>query len=128
MEFLSGQECETLSASDGGAALEAARAFRPHVVLLDIQLPVMDGLAVLSAMRRDPQLRRARIIAVTAYAMQGDREELLSKGFDGYVGKPVDFDVLLNEIGKVLKEGSSARRPSRMPGLRSSPPTIRKKR
>jgi len=104
MEFLSGQECETLSASDGGAALEAARAFRPHVVLLDIQLPVMDGLAVLSAMRRDPQLRHARIIAVTAYAMQGDREELLRKGFDGYVGKPVDFDVLLNEIGKVLKE------------------------
>src|SRR5258708_16582776 len=99
MEFLSGQECETLSASDGGAALEAARAFRPHVVLLDIQLPVMDGLAVLSAMRRDPQLRHARIIAVAAYAMQGDREELLRQGFDGYLGQPVDFDVLLNEIG-----------------------------
>jgi len=59
---------------------------------------------VLSALRRDPQLCHARVIAVTAYAMQGDREELLRKGFDGYVGKPVDFDVLLNEIGKVLKE------------------------
>jgi len=104
LEFLSGQECETLSAGDGAAALEAARAFRPHVVLLDIQLPVMDGLAVLSAMRRDPQLSRARVIAVTAYAMQGDREELLRKGFDGYVGKPVDFGILLDEIGEVLKK------------------------
>jgi len=106
MEFLSGQECETFSASDGGAALEAARAFRPHVVLLDIQLPVMDGLAVLGAMRRDPRLSRARVIAVTAYAMQGDREELLRKGFDGYVGKPVDFGVLLDEINKVLRKGA----------------------
>lgn len=104
MEFLSGEECETLSASDGGAALDAARAFRPDVVLLDIQLPVMDGLAVLSAMRRDPGLSRVGIIAVTAYAMQGDREELLRKGFDGYVGKPVDFSVLLNEIDRVLKK------------------------
>lgn len=104
MEFLSGEECETLSASDGGAALEAARAFRPHVVLLDIQMPVMDGLAVLSALRRDSQLCHVRVIAVTAYAMQGDREELLGRGFDGYVGKPVDFRILLSEIARVLKE------------------------
>jgi CheY-like chemotaxis protein len=102
MELLGNFPCEIMSANDGAAALETIRSFRPALVLLDIQLPVVDGLAVLQAVRADSALRGTRFIAVTAYAMQGDRERLLREGFDRYVCKPIDVAMLMNEVRKVL--------------------------
>jgi CheY-like chemotaxis protein len=72
------------------------------VILLDIGLPVMDGFKTLEAIRREETLRHIPVIALTARAMKGDREQILGRGFDGYVSKPVDEPVLKEAIRKVL--------------------------
>ncbi|MBZ5520811.1 MAG: response regulator [Acidobacteriia bacterium] len=102
VEILGSLKCEIRAASDGAAALEILRTFRPDVILMDIQLPLMDGVSVLQTIRRNPELQGVRILAVTAYAMQGDRERFLEQGFDGYLCKPIDVATLLNEVKKVL--------------------------
>ncbi len=87
----------------GPAALEGFRASMPDVVLLDVSLPGMDGLAVVSRVREDEQLRKLPVIALTAHAMQGDRQRFLSAGFDEYVAKPiVDENVLIDAIEHLL--------------------------
>lgn len=78
---------EARSAED---ALLLAREERPQLVLMDIQLPGMDGLAALRKLRAAPETTATPVIAVTAFAMKHDRERLLSAGFDGYLEKPVD--------------------------------------
>jgi CheY-like chemotaxis protein len=102
VELLSTLPCDIRAVSDGAAALETARKFRPKLILMDIQMPLMDGVQVLRALRGDPELSGVRVIAVTAYAMQGDRERLLQEGFDGYLCKPIDVATLLSEVRKVL--------------------------
>jgi CheY-like chemotaxis protein len=78
---------EASSAEDG---LALARAERPQLILMDVQLPGMDGLAALRALRAEPETTRTPVIAVTALAMRDDRERLLACGFDGYLEKPVN--------------------------------------
>jgi two-component system, cell cycle response regulator DivK len=78
---------EARSAED---ALVLAREERPQLVLMDIQLPGMDGLAALRNLRAAPETTATPVIAVTAFAMKDDRERLLSAGFDGYLEKPID--------------------------------------
>jgi two-component system, cell cycle response regulator DivK len=78
---------EACSAED---ALVLARAERPQLVLMDIQLPGMDGLAALRELRAAPETTATPVIAITAFAMTDDRERLLSAGFDGYLEKPVN--------------------------------------
>lgn len=87
-----------VSASDGPRGLDIARTFVPHLILLDIQLPTMDGYAVARALRRIETLRDAPIIAVTSYAMAGDREKAMEAGCNGYIEKPIDPDTFVAEI------------------------------
>ena len=80
----------TLEASSAEDALTLARAEGPQLILMDVQLPGMDGLAALRALRAMPEMTATPVIAVTAFAMKDDRERLLSAGFDGYLEKPVN--------------------------------------
>jgi len=92
----------------GAAALESFRAHLPDLVLLDISLPGMDGLTVLSHLRAQEHTRLVPVIALTAHAMHGDRERFLKAGFNDYVSKPIiDEQVLLTAIEKLLPQANS---------------------
>ena len=88
----SGHEVQT--AYDGPSAIEAARAHRPDVILLDIGLPGMSGHEVAARLRRDAVLKGSVIIAISGYGQEADRRRSLAAGFDSHLVKPVDFDVL----------------------------------
>ena len=93
-------------AENGRDGIAAALRCRPAAVLLDIQLPEMDGDAVAAELRKNPDMKEVPVIAVTSYAMAGDRERYLGAGFDDYVTKPiVDEDVLIGAIERWLKPG-----------------------
>src|SRR5579863_5672422 len=83
-----------MEAANGREALEKIRFSPPDLVLLDIQMPEMDGYQVVRAIRRDPALRGLRVVALTAFAMEGDREKALEAGFDDYITKPVTVSKL----------------------------------
>ena len=89
---------DVVVATDGQAGLDQARAERPDVLLLDMNLPVLDGWSVASALKADPATAAMPIIALTAHAMAGDREKALAAGCDDYHPKPVDFSRLLAQI------------------------------
>ena len=92
---------DVLEAADGLTGLEMARAHMPALILLDIQMPVMNGFAVIRELRNNPELRKIKAIAVTSFAMKGDREKALQAGFDEYVTKPIDtrkFPELVKQV------------------------------
>ena len=97
-EGLTGHASSIIEASDGREALKKIRERRPDLVLLDIQMPEMDGYAVLREIRIDPALRGLRVVALTAFAMQGDRERALAAGFDDYLTKPVSIAKLKAQL------------------------------
>jgi two-component system, cell cycle response regulator DivK len=93
---------DVVEAADGQDAVSTARENTPDLVLVDIQMPRLDGYGVLRELRADPRLSGLQVIALTAFAMQGDRERALDAGFDGYITKPVDIVALRQEIRKLL--------------------------
>ncbi len=99
VEFLLRQHgYRVLLAADGPEGIEAARRHRPDVILLDVQLPGMDGYAVARMLRGVPSLERTPIIAVTSHAMAGDRQRCLDAGCTGYIEKPIDPDSFVMDI------------------------------
>jgi two-component system, cell cycle response regulator DivK len=101
-----------ISAIDGRRGLELALTLVPDVILLDIQLPTMDGYEVASALRTIDSLRDTPIVAVTSYAMLGDREKALAAGCNGYIEKPIDPETFVAEIAAYIDApvaGSDAR-------------------
>ncbi len=100
-----------VSAFDGPSGIELAQSLRPDIILLDIQLPTMDGHAVARALRAIELLRKTPIIAVTSYALVGDREKCLAAGCTGYIEKPIDPETFVTEIEGVARaagEGDAA--------------------
>jgi two-component system, cell cycle response regulator DivK len=97
---------EVVLARDGRQGVELARRGAHDLVLLDIQLPVMDGYEVARAIRRDPDLDAVPIIAVTSHAMVGDRHLALEAGCTGYFEKPINPDTFMGEIEQVLESAS----------------------
>lgn len=89
---------EVVGADDGARGVEAALACDPLAILLDIQLPGMDGYAVAAALRKQATLAATPIIAVTSYAMVGDRERILAAGAVGYIEKPINPETFVAEI------------------------------
>ena len=101
---------KVVPAADGREALELAVRLQPHLILLDIQLPVMDGYTVARALRVIPLLQAVPIVAVTSHAMVGDRERCLAAGCDGYIEKPINPETFVVEIHRYLQ--SNPPRPS----------------
>jgi CheY-like chemotaxis protein len=93
---------DVVLAHDGQAGLDQARAEKPDVILLDMNLPVMDGWTVARNLRADAETARIPIIALTAHAMAGDKDKMIAAGCDDYHPKPVDFPALLEQIDAVL--------------------------
>jgi CheY-like chemotaxis protein len=91
-------------ASDGQETLRMTEQNHPEILLLDIGMPVLDGFAVMRKIRENPTLATLTVLAVTAYAMQGDRENILYAGFDGYLAKPINARDLANELERLLRK------------------------
>jgi CheY-like chemotaxis protein len=98
---------DVLLAHDGQSAVDRTRSDRPDVVLLDMNLPVLDGWTAARQLKDDAATARIPIIALTAHAMSGDREKALEAGCDDYHPKPVDFSKLLQQIDGALGTASS---------------------
>ena len=92
-----------LAAGTGEEAIALARRGLPALVLMDVQLPDMDGSLALEQLRADPATASIPVAAVTAYAMKGDRERLLAMGFDGYVSKPINVATFVDELQPLLE-------------------------
>ncbi len=88
----------TLEATTGGRAVQLAIDHRPDVVLMDVQLPDIDGVEALGRLRADERTASIPVLALTAQAMEGDRERFLAAGFDGYVSKPVNIVALVATV------------------------------
>ncbi len=102
-EVLSGRGYEIIEACDGQEALQKIEEMEPDLVLLDIQLPVLDGFAVLQRLRQMPRFASLRVVAVTANAMKEDREKGLKAGFDAYISKPIDIAALRAQVEELLR-------------------------
>lgn len=95
---------EVLHASDGPSGLALAAASDPALILLDVQLPGMDGYAVARALRADPTLDAVPVVAVTSYAMAGDRERCLEAGCNGYLEKPIDPHTFAEQVEAFVRD------------------------
>ena len=103
---------ELLEAVDGAAGLAMAREHMPDLILLDLQMPVMGGFAVIQELRKTPELSTLKVIAVTSFAMKGDREKALEAGFDEYVTKPIDTRKFIEIVKNILPiDGQTLKKP-----------------
>lgn len=94
---------EVVPAADGTIGIDIAQKILPDLILLDIQLPLMDGYAVAKALREIESLQPIPIIAVTSYAMVGDREKCLAAGCSGYIEKPINPETFATEVSTYLR-------------------------
>jgi CheY-like chemotaxis protein len=93
-----------LEANDAESGIQQIREQRPDLVLMDIQLPGMDGLSATKIIKEDPALGDIPIIGLTSYAMQGDEEKALAAGCTGYITKPIDTRKFLETVSEYLKD------------------------
>jgi two-component system cell cycle response regulator DivK len=101
-DLLANAGIDIVEAEDGEQALMAAARHRPDVILMDIQLPVLDGYEVTRRLKADPALKAIPIIVVTSYALSGDEEKAYAAGCDAYIAKPYDPIALLEIIRQFL--------------------------
>ncbi len=95
---------EVFAALDGESGIEMAASIRPDLILLDIQLPVMDGHTVARTLRQNEELVNTPIVAVTSYAMPGDREKTIEAGCNGYIEKPIDPLTFMTQVERHFPE------------------------
>jgi two-component system cell cycle response regulator DivK len=100
---------DTLEAENAEDGLELARARQPGLVLMDVQLPGMDGVQALGRLRADPATAGIPVIALTAFAMKADRERFIAAGFDRYMEKPLDIRELPRQVAATLSDGGTER-------------------
>jgi CheY-like chemotaxis protein len=107
--ILSVEGYDVRTAVDGEDALRVLGSFTPRLILMDLQLPGMDGLQLVRLLRADPARRAIQIIALTAYAMKGDEERAFAAGCDGYVTKPIDIEDLPRVVARHLARDAGDR-------------------
>ncbi|MFZ0941982.1 MAG: response regulator [Candidatus Sulfotelmatobacter sp.] len=103
-ELLEPSGYSVVEACNGQEALTMIGQSRPDLLLLDISMPVLDGYATVRKIRENPNLSKLPVIAITAYAMRGDREKILNSGFNGYLSKPVNARSLAEELDRHLSK------------------------
>jgi len=100
--LLNSQGYETIEARDGEEGIRLAKDQKPDLILMGIQMPVMDGVTAARILKEDPETKDIPIIALTSYAMKGDRERFLSEGFVEYIAKPIKVDEFLEVVRRYL--------------------------
>jgi CheY-like chemotaxis protein len=113
-ELLEIRGYHVVEACDGQEALSALEQAQPDLLLLDISMPVLDGYAVIRKIRENPGLAELPVVAVTAYAMRGDRERILNSGFNGYLSKPINPSALKEEIDRIFSKGLQSQSPGQV--------------
>ena len=103
-ELLEMRGHSVVEARDGLEALRMIEQSQPDLLLLDIGMPALDGYGVVRKIRENPGSAALRVLAVTAYAMQWDREKILTAGFDGYLSKPINPQFLMQEIERLVND------------------------
>src|SRR5450631_472256 len=103
-DILTFQGYEVLLAADGQEGVALAREMMPDLILMDIQMPGMDGMTANHILREDPATSALKIIALTSFAMRGDQEKFLESGFDGYLSKPISTRELPDLVKQWLEE------------------------
>lgn len=96
------------TANNAEEALTVLDTFMPQLILMDIQLPGMDGLELTRKLRSNPKFQQITILAVTAYAMKGDKEKAMAAGCDGYIAKPIDSKTFTDIIAEYLRHRQSS--------------------
>jgi len=91
---------ETLEAGDGSEGVRLAVKHMPDLILMDIQMPVMDGMTAINALKNDPRTLGIKVIALTSFAMKGDRERFMAAGFADYIAKPINT----RELPEIVKK------------------------
>ncbi|MGA9385655.1 MAG: response regulator [Candidatus Sulfotelmatobacter sp.] len=113
-ELLEARGYAVSEACNGQEALQMIEKTEPELLLLDIGMPVLDGFGVIRKIRENPGLASLPVVAVTAYAMRGDRETILASGFDGYLSKPLNPTSLTAELDRLLtKQGTASANPDK---------------
>jgi CheY-like chemotaxis protein len=100
--LLSSEGYEVRTACDAEEAIAVLREFRPRLMLIDVQLPGMDGLELTRRLKAQPATHGISMVGLTAYAMKGDREKVLAAGCDGYIAKPIDTRALAGSVAEFL--------------------------
>lgn len=101
--LLKSHNYEVIEAINGAEGLQKAKDLKPYVILLDIQMPVMDGLQVTKTLKNDPEYKAIPIIILTSFAMANDKERALAAGADGYMDKPINPDIFVPYMEAVVQ-------------------------
>jgi len=101
-DILEAHQFETIETRDGKGVLELAAKTKPDLIIMDIQLPHISGIDVIKDLKAQQDLKHIPIIAVTAFALQGDKEKILAAGCESYIAKPIEIEPFVEEIQKYL--------------------------
>jgi len=107
VELLAREMYEVYTFSDGREVMPPAKTHQPDLILLDINLPHIDGLTLARMLREDPETRAVTILAVSAYSVAGDKERIRQAGCDGFIPKPIDTKTFLQTIATFLERGKA---------------------
>jgi two-component system cell cycle response regulator DivK len=106
--ILLSEDYKLLEATNAAEALETLKTTRPDLILMDINMPDMDGYTLTAKIKTMPGFEKMPILALTANVMRGDKEKVLEAGCDGYIQKPIDFDELLREVERFTSRSTNA--------------------